>query len=65
MRLIVMQFGLLKLSRFVPHSRRNITDRDRARMAAIVSKRDDIETGYYDLILRNSGDDFDHVIEVK
>lgn len=65
MRLVVMQYQRLKLSRYVPRTRRNITARDRERIAAIVAKRADIETGYYDLVLRDNRDDFDATIEVK
>lgn len=65
MTLTVMQYQLFRFAVPVPHTRRNITDRDRARIAAIVAKRADIEQGYYDLILRNHADDFDATIEIK
>jgi hypothetical protein len=65
MRLVVLQYQRPLLQWCVSPKRRNITERDRVRVARAVAKSAKVETGYYDLVLTDHRDDFDATIEVK
>lgn len=65
MRLVVRQYQTDWLEWFVPSSRRNITERDRTRIATVVRESIEIQPGYYDLVLTDGCNEYDATIEVK